>query len=122
MTESSNFGEMMNISELRELGILQEVNRRILAPLGLALQTMITENGREVILGILDRRDDPQGIVFGEHVLDPEKLRKFEKLWEDRKHTRMQLLGHMVEPVPELDTNPTGQSSSSNSEELNDAG
>lgn len=52
------------ISEFRELGYLQEVNRRFLHPLGLSLT--VVRNGNGFQLGsILDFREDSDGVCFG---------------------------------------------------------
>jgi len=53
----------MNIAEFREKGYLQELNRRFLHPLGLALEiTMDGDNER--ISGVWDHRNDKEGIFF----------------------------------------------------------
>ena len=55
----------IDIEEFQEKGYLQEVNRRFLHPLGLALEVIIDEADGSVKLGgIWDSRDDPEGIVF----------------------------------------------------------
>lgn len=54
----------MSIKEFREKGYLQEVNRRFFHPLGLALQIIINKDGTES-LGILDCREDEEGVCFG---------------------------------------------------------
>ena len=57
----------MDIAEFRELGFLQELNRRFLHPLGLALYTTTDEVTGEVTLGgIGDYRDDSEGRFFSE--------------------------------------------------------
>jgi hypothetical protein len=38
----------MNIKEFREFGYLQELNRKYLHPLGLALEVTIDEKGHEI--------------------------------------------------------------------------
>lgn len=58
---------LIDIAEFRRLGFLQELNRRFLHPLGLALYIAIDdETGEETLGGIWDYRDDPEGLFFGE--------------------------------------------------------
>lgn len=55
----------MDIKEFRELGFLQEVNRLVLHPCGLALEVVIHEDGTEELGGVWDYREDPEGICYG---------------------------------------------------------
>src|SRR5580765_892416 len=63
----------IDIKEFRELGFLQEVNRMFLHPLGLALEVTVEEDGSEHLGGVWDYREDPEGMIFGDAMLDPEK-------------------------------------------------
>lgn len=56
----------MSAKEFREQGFLRELNRNFLHPLGLALEVVVEEDGREFFDGVWDCRDDPEGIVFAE--------------------------------------------------------
>lgn len=56
----------MSVEEFRRLGYLQEVNRVVLHPCGLALEVVVSEDGTERFGGVWDYRDDPEGIVYGE--------------------------------------------------------
>lgn len=58
-----NSFKLMDIKEFKERGYLQELNRRFLHPLGLAL-VVIKEDGAYRIGGIRDSRDNPSGIIF----------------------------------------------------------
>jgi hypothetical protein len=60
----------MDIKEFRDLGLLQEINRLFLHPMGLALEVRIGADGVERLGGIWDYRDDPEGILFPESVID----------------------------------------------------
>jgi len=61
-----NSVKRIGIKEFRDAGYLQEVNRRFLHPLGLALEVIVDEeDGSEKLGGIWDSRDDPEGFVFG---------------------------------------------------------
>ena len=73
---------MKNIdpAEFRDLGYLQEVNRRFLHPLGLAL-AMESDGETLWFAGIRDCRDDPVGVYFAEtegtpDFTDPEEARR----------------------------------------------
>jgi len=60
----------IHIKEFREAGYLQELNRRFLHPLGLALEVSIDpETGDETLGGVWDYRKDPLGIIFDEKTL-----------------------------------------------------
>lgn len=66
----------IDIAEFRKVGFLQEVNRRFLHPLGLALEVVIDEDGTERLSGIWDYRNDPEGIEYDSSVLDWEKAKR----------------------------------------------
>ena len=55
----------MSVKEFVERGFLQEVNRRILHPCGLALVIHEWEGTFE-FAGVWDARDDPEGIIFAD--------------------------------------------------------
>ena len=54
---------------LLETGLLYEINRTILHPLGLALEVEIDKDGSRVG-GLWDFRDDPEGIIYGKKMLE----------------------------------------------------
>ena len=55
----------ISAKEFQELGYLQEVNRRFLHPLGLALEVIRDDESGEVSFGgVWDSRDDIEGIIF----------------------------------------------------------
>ena len=49
---------------LRENGLLFEINRAILHPLGLALEIQVDDDGTETVGGLWDYQDDPEGILY----------------------------------------------------------
>lgn len=65
----------IDIKEFREEGFLQEVNRLVLHPAGLALEVTVEEDGSEHISGVWDYRDDPEGMMFGWSEWDEQGLR-----------------------------------------------
>jgi len=90
------------IKELRELGFIQEINRRLLHPCGLALEVILDkETGEETLGGVWDFRDDPEGMYFGEEVLSADKARSVDKLWYSKTHHRSDNLGYIVQPIEE---------------------
>jgi len=89
----------MSITEFRETGYLQEVNRKFLHPLGLALEAVIEEDGSEHLGGVWDYRDDPEGIVYG--VVDDEKVKRVHHLEEERKPVREKAVGYWIQSVDE---------------------
>lgn len=89
----------MDIMEFVEAGFLQEANRQFFHPLGLTLEVVV-EKGITRIAGVRDARQDPEGFWFGEGDLDIEKARKIERLLQEKRRTREQLLGYHIQPVP----------------------
>ena len=94
----------MSVKEFRELGYLQEINRRFLHPLGLALEVEIDdETGEERFGRIWDYREDPEGIVFGDDIVSkPEFAEKAKRVREEMlKHesARLRKFGFVIQPV-----------------------
>lgn len=87
----------IDIAEFRRLGYLQEVNRRVLHPLGLALEVHVAENGTETLGGVWDYRDDPEGIRY-EGVDLSERAGQVQQEWDAREPARRAALGYMVQP------------------------
>jgi hypothetical protein len=56
----------MDIKEFVDEGYLQEINRLILHPCGLALDVVISDDGKYQLYGVRDHRDDPEGVLFRE--------------------------------------------------------
>lgn len=99
----------IEIKEFRERGYLQEINRRFLHPLGLALEVEIKENGDEVISGINDYRDDEEGVYYAinkDAYSTPERRRRFfdnkefiDAELKKRCSIRQSKLGFDIEPI-----------------------
>lgn len=87
----------MDIAEFRREGYLQELNRLFLHPLGLAIETVVAEDGTERLGGVWDYRKDRDGILFGDKDLAPLALR-IQALWDAREPDRIAALGWMVQP------------------------
>lgn len=87
----------MDIKEFREFGLLQEINRTFLHPLGLAIEIKINDDGSEELGGVWDYRDDPEGIVFGENMIDPDKIKRVQNLMDEKHKTRKNTLGFLIQ-------------------------
>jgi hypothetical protein len=83
----------LDIAEFRKLGLVSEINRRFLHPLGLALSVRLD--------GIWDYRSDPEGIIFDYDQMElvTENARKVEALLAGRVGPREAALGYVVQPV-----------------------
>lgn len=89
--------------EFRDLGLVAEINRLVLHPLGLALEVIVDDAGKAVGFGrVQDWRDDPEGVYFDDEqmaelapslgALGLERIR--------RNRARVDRLGYFVQPVP----------------------
>jgi len=92
----------MPVKEFRELGILQELNRQFLHPLGLALEVEQPEDGSaERFGGIWDYRGDPEGLMFGTELpLGPALA--VDALRRAHAAARIKLMGAIVQPIEGL--------------------
>ncbi len=71
----------MDLNEFIDFGLLHEVNRKFFHPLGLALEMIMDEDGKVTGFGgVWDYRDDPEGMYFGENMINQEKIDSVEKL------------------------------------------
>lgn len=99
----------MDLTEFRELGYLQEVNRQLLHPLGLALFAQVDdEDGTVASIGVYDNRADPEGWRYaqppdpapgGDLASFKSRAATVEREWEDRRGPREARLGYMVQPL-----------------------
>lgn len=90
---------VMDLEKARSEGIIQEVNRLLLHPRGLAL-CVHYEADVPVALLILDHRntDGGEGTIFDE--LDVQKSKNFEALKEVRRKARLHSIGYEIQPLP----------------------
>lgn len=91
----------IDIAEFRREGYLQEVNRRFLHPLGLALEVVVNDDGTETLGGVWDYRDDAEGIYYAGEYGDnlAEKAECIDRLWSEREAVRLEALGYVVQPA-----------------------
>ena len=88
----------MDIKEFREKGFLQEANRQFFHPLGLALEVEVDNDGNEKLGGIWDYREDPEGMIFGENMIQTDKMEYVEGLRKEKAITRQNELGYIIQP------------------------
>jgi hypothetical protein len=117
----------MDIAEFRELGYLQEVNRLVLHPCGLALEVvppwelddlqqvlrdagvnLTAEQDRGIFDalglgearfgGVWDYRSDPEGMVFGDRP-ETEKVANVTRERDRHGGTRIALMGSIIQPL-----------------------
>ena len=93
--EPIDWEDIYPISEFRELGLIAEINRRVLHPIGLALATDRTEATLFVV-----RTEDPEGMIFPEDGDWVEKCSRAERLRVECSEPRMTALGFIEQPVP----------------------
>lgn len=97
----------MTPREFREQGYLQELNRKFLHPLGLALAVSLDNDDptKDCFGPVIDIRDsDEEGWIFEEtEEIKQERLLKAANVqaqWDARKPIRMKRLGYMIQPIP----------------------
>jgi len=86
---------MVNITakEMRESGLLQEVNRQFFHPIGLALYVEEETNN----MGVLDYREDAEGVTFEKPSV--EKATNVSKIQQARMIERVRALGFWIQPL-----------------------
>ena len=89
----------MDIKEFREMGLLAEINRVFLHPLGLALEVNTEEDGTETLGGIWDYRDDPEGILYAKDYFPTEKCKEAQKFIEEKYKQRKETLGFVFQDI-----------------------
>jgi hypothetical protein len=90
------------IKEFRKLGFIQEINRKLLHPCGLALEVIVDKDtGEETLGGVWDSRDDPDGIIFADGVLDAEKRDSVRSTRGEHASLRRERFGWIIQPVSE---------------------
>jgi len=106
MTEKREKPKMkyVPVEELRTLGILQEINRQFLHPLGMALDVLVDPKTKEATAlgGIQDHRSSSGGVVFGNGMLSKDKaLNVREMRNKNAEERKKELGGAIVQPIVE---------------------
>lgn len=99
MSRNSSDIKKIDAKEFRALGLVQEVNRRFLHPMGLALEVIVEEDGSTRFGDVWDERDDPEGWRFAEGEIEIEKVRSVDALLEAKRASRLAALGYVIQPV-----------------------
>lgn len=90
----------MDIAEFRRIGLLQEINRLILHPLGLAMAVDMDDDGTETLLGVYDNRQDPEGWYFAGLTADEvARGEALQELRDKRAPARIAALGYVIQPL-----------------------
>jgi hypothetical protein len=90
----------MDLNEFVETGYLQELNRRFLHPLGLALEVVVDEDGRVTGFGgVWDSRQDPGGIIYADGMLSWSKMDRIIEIEKRRRLDRLDTLGFWIQSV-----------------------
>lgn len=114
---SEEKAKLLGAELLRSEGYLQEVNRVFFHPLGLALAV---SGG---VIGVLDFRDDLEGMIFDPGDDLREKADLVEAQRNLRRIPRLERLGYFVQPVEPLRTeSPADPDQSSHSMVINGPG
>lgn len=97
----------LSVESFRKQGYLQELNRRFLHPLGLALEVIKDESGNWSFGNVWDYRDDPEGIIYGDDILNlPETKQKagfIDNEIQIRQAARINKLGYWRQPLVDED-------------------
>lgn len=95
--------KMVPLEELLDMGLIFEINRQILHPLGMAIAVEVDPDNPDFesrFAGVWDSRDDPEGFIFDEELL-VDSLKKFRDYMERegfaKLEKRKQLLGYVVQ-------------------------
>lgn len=92
----------MTAKEFQSGGYLQEVNRRFLHPLGLALEVIVEADGRVEFGAVQDHRDDPEGMIFSDGMINRENAHRIDGEIDAKLIARIDALGFHVQPIPEI--------------------
>lgn len=89
---------------LEESGVLFEINRQVLHPLGLELHLTPGDDGERARLEIVDNRDSPEPIFFASEAFD-EGREKFERYMAEHGRRNVQKrrqIGMVIQTGPNL--------------------
>lgn len=90
----------MTVEEFVRSGFLQEVNRLVLHPCGLALEVQVEADGTMSFGGVQDYRDDPEGMIFADEP-DAAKGAERARLESEKAERRVSTFGWVVQPLGE---------------------
>lgn len=96
MEDSTYEERYIDPCEFSKRGYLQEVNRLVLHPLGMALEVEVDEDGSSRFVGVWDYRDDPEGFYFTAGI-DQEKAAAVEAERMRKAPIRRKALGYVIQ-------------------------
>lgn len=85
---------------LIETGLLFQINRDILHPVGLALEAIEDENGDFVLKNLWDLREDPEGVVYSQATFESAQLKLndfYESFGNAKIKEREEVLGYVYQ-------------------------
>jgi len=88
--------------EFVDFGHLQELNRGYLHPLGMALAVLEEDDGSVSLAGIIDHRDDPEGMIFT--TVNKDKAERVARERDVKMPVRTKALGFWQQPVEPIET------------------
>jgi hypothetical protein len=94
----------ISLKEFCDLGLLQEINRTMLHPMGLSLYVTVEEVSGDVRFGgIEDLRDDPEGVCFADNFEEFSRTKEESVfvMLNSKKEVREKSLGYFIQPTPE---------------------
>ena len=91
---------------IKDLGLLQAINQRVLHPAGfaLALSETTLENGTKKVAGIAgvqDYRGTKGGLIFDENLMSAQKEKTFDAFVAKNSLLRLKRFGYVIQQVPD---------------------
>lgn len=91
----------ISIKEFKEVGYLQELNRKFLHPLGMALEVLADDNDEYTLSGVRDYREEPDGMLFMD-LSTPEHIKRANRVEDEmvkKMNYRAQKFGYRIQPL-----------------------
>ena len=95
--------KQMSLQEFRDTGLLQEINRKFLHPMGLSMYFDVYDNGTIAFGGIYDAREDPEGLYYADNepAFNKEKEESVSLMFNAKRVSRWNKLGYHVQQTPD---------------------
>lgn len=90
----------IDIKEFREFGWVQEINRLMLHPAGLALEVNVDDDGNETLGGVWDYREDAEGVLYSDGVMNSDKAERVAEAMCSKAEHRFKYFGTNVQVIP----------------------
>jgi hypothetical protein len=65
--------------------------------MGLALEVIVDDDGTERFGTVWDERNDPEGLIFGDNMINAEKTKRVAALFEAKRANRESTLGYHIQ-------------------------